>query len=339
MVERAATPALVNGLVTVVIPALNSARWIDAALASVLAQSYGAIEIVVVDNGSEDDTVDVVRRAAPGSRVLNASRRGPSAARNAGLDAARGEFVQFLDSDDLLQPDKVARHVAFARATGADVVWGGYARLYAGKSEDGGLLGPVVVPRIDPADVTGSLIRTEGFLHLAAALFSRRGPVATARFDESRLVVEDVQFLIRLKDSGATFLQSDSEVGFILREHDSPARASRVGDALFAQACVDNANLVAEGWDRSGVALTTERRAALASIYLHAAERFAIAGDCRALAARAHAVAMDPTCESRLPASRRLASRLLGFEAAARIARGFDRARSRARRAWGSIAR
>lgn len=90
-------------LVSVVIPCLNQAHFLRAALRSVAAQTWQPLESIVVDDGSTDDTSAVAREA--GALLLRQPNNGVSAARNAGLRAARGQFVIFLDADDELEPD------------------------------------------------------------------------------------------------------------------------------------------------------------------------------------------------------------------------------------------
>jgi glycosyltransferase involved in cell wall biosynthesis len=94
--------------VSVVIPTYNRARYITKAIESVLAQSYPSREIIVVDDGSTDDTPTVLRSYADRIRVIRQKNSGPSGARNAGIEAARGRWIAFLDSDDEWLPDKLA---------------------------------------------------------------------------------------------------------------------------------------------------------------------------------------------------------------------------------------
>lgn len=96
-----------NPLVTVVIPCFNAERWIRQAIESVLNQSYPKIEVVVVDDGSTDGSLDVVRSFGDSVICTTGPNQGPSAARNRGLKMARGEWIQFLDADDLLHPLKI----------------------------------------------------------------------------------------------------------------------------------------------------------------------------------------------------------------------------------------
>ena len=98
--------------VTVVIPAFNAAGTIARALASLRAQTYQQLEVIVVDDGSQDGTADLVAAEYPQARCIRQRNAGPSTARNRGVEEASGELVAFLDADDEFAPDKVARQVA-----------------------------------------------------------------------------------------------------------------------------------------------------------------------------------------------------------------------------------
>ncbi|HPI71773.1 MAG TPA: glycosyltransferase family 2 protein [bacterium] len=98
-------------LVSVVIPTFNRADLLPAAIDSVLGQTYERLEILVVDDGSTDHTMEVLRPYADRIRVIAGEHRGPSAARNLGMRAATGEYLCFLDSDDVYYPYKVQAQV------------------------------------------------------------------------------------------------------------------------------------------------------------------------------------------------------------------------------------
>lgn len=102
-------------LVSVVIPVYEGERFLAETLDSVTAQTHTPVETIVVDDGSPDNSVQVAS-GRPGVRVLRQAHQGVAAARNAGVAAARGELIAFLDQDDLWQPSKLALQVALLSA-------------------------------------------------------------------------------------------------------------------------------------------------------------------------------------------------------------------------------
>lgn len=103
-------------LVSVVIPTYNRAELLRQAVDSVLGQTYRPIELIVVDDGSTDRTPALLEQYAGRLRVLRQHNQGGTAARNAGARAATGEFITFLDHDDVMLPEKIERQVGFLMA-------------------------------------------------------------------------------------------------------------------------------------------------------------------------------------------------------------------------------
>ena len=125
-VATSAAPA-----VSVVVPLYNKAPHVEAALRSILAQSFTDFEVIVVDDGSTDGGAEIVAGITdPRLRLLRQDNAGAGAARNAGIAAARGRWVAFLDADDLWYPDKLARQLA-ALARSPELVWaaGAFMRI------------------------------------------------------------------------------------------------------------------------------------------------------------------------------------------------------------------
>ena len=109
-------------LVSVLIPCYNAERWIGEAIESALSQTHQPVEVLVVDDGSTDGSVARIESFGARVRLERSEHAGGNAARNRLLDLAAGEWIQYLDADDYLLPDKVARQVKFAEAEGLEVV-------------------------------------------------------------------------------------------------------------------------------------------------------------------------------------------------------------------------
>ncbi|MBD3561856.1 glycosyltransferase family 2 protein, partial [Planktothrix sp. FACHB-1355] len=98
--------------VSVVIPAYNAMRYLPATLDSVFNQTYTDLEILIIDDGSKDETVEWVAQITdPRVQLISQQNKGVSEARNAGIANARGEYIALLDADDLWEPTKLEKQV------------------------------------------------------------------------------------------------------------------------------------------------------------------------------------------------------------------------------------
>jgi hypothetical protein len=180
-------------LVSVVIPAYDAAKYLGETIESCLAQTYPAVEIIVVDDGSTDETAQVVARY-PQVRYVHQPNRGVSSARNCGARHASGEFIQLLDADDILLPAKIARCMnVFAASPEAGLVYSLYETRTADMRErhtiqpnwamPEGLILRELVSRLGPYFVPSCvLIRHSTFDSVGG-------------FDEELLTSEDWEFL------------------------------------------------------------------------------------------------------------------------------------------------
>ena len=120
--------------VSVIIPVYNAEKYIRKTLDSVLAQSFRDVEILLVENGGEDQSAEILREYAKQHaeiRLITCEKRGAGAARNAGMELASGEYILFVDADDYLpDPGTLEKYVKAAEQTGVDLVVGNYARLW-----------------------------------------------------------------------------------------------------------------------------------------------------------------------------------------------------------------
>ncbi|MBV9993111.1 MAG: glycosyltransferase family 2 protein [Alphaproteobacteria bacterium] len=206
---------------SVIIPVYNRADVLGEALTSVLAQTCQDFEIVVVDDGSKDSPGEAVERVGdPRIRFLSQPNRGGGAARNAGIDAARGRFVAFLDSDDVYLPTHLAAMRALLDGT-RDTV--GYARVVVDRGDGRTFLKP---PRaIRPGEHMATyLLSDRGFVPTITMVVPRE-TAARVRFHEDLRAAEDTDFAIRLFLSGQSFAMAE-EPGAVWKDIPDPGRTS-----------------------------------------------------------------------------------------------------------------
>ena len=105
-------------LVSIIIPAYNTEKYIGNCIESVIKQTYHNLEVIIVNDGSEDNTLGIITKARLRDNrvvVINQENNGPSAARNAGLKICRGDYVFFLDSDDWLIPNCIEKLISIKK--------------------------------------------------------------------------------------------------------------------------------------------------------------------------------------------------------------------------------
>ena len=129
-----------NDTVSILIPAYNAERWVGSALQSALDQSWPKIEIIVVDDGSTDQTLAVAKRYESAKvKVMQQENRGAAAARNAALREAQGDFLQYLDADDLLSADKTKEQLTLLQENPDYLSVSSAVYFFDGKDPDSGL--------------------------------------------------------------------------------------------------------------------------------------------------------------------------------------------------------
>lgn len=181
--------------VSVVIPTYDRSQLVRRAIDSVLAQTFRDFELLVIDDGSTDDTVQAIRRYQdPRIRLIQLpENRGVSAARNRGLSEAAGEFVAFLDSDDEWTPEKLERQVQRFLSAPANVgliYTGGYT-LNEGRA-------PTRFTPVHRGDLFPVLLE-ENVIHATPSVMIRRSVVdRVGNFDEDIPAIEDYDYWVRI---------------------------------------------------------------------------------------------------------------------------------------------
>ncbi|WP_141588216.1 glycosyltransferase family A protein [Myxococcus sp. AB056] len=200
---------------SVIIPTYNRARLLEAALASVFAQEERDFEVLVVDDGSTDDTLETLARHGERVRVLSQRNAGPGAARNLGIQAARGTYVAFLDSDDVWFPWTLATYRQVLEAEGTSLVLGTAALFSRAET--------LATMRREPLQV----LRFADYLASAEDRTPRTACVLAVRtealrrvggFTPLRISGEDYDLLYRLgTDPGFAWVRAPVVVGY--RQH------------------------------------------------------------------------------------------------------------------------
>ena len=191
--------------VSVIMPAYNARAFVAESIHSVLNQDYPNIELILVDDGSNDGTPEFAEQLDRRVRVLRQKNAGPAAARNRGLAAATGEFMAFLDADDVWLPRKVSLQVEYLQThPEVGVVFGGELRWYA--QADGSFAAPPTPLRQDEplrlvAQHSGWIyteLLLDSVIHIITAMVRRTVVETVGGLDESLRVGEDYDFWLRV---------------------------------------------------------------------------------------------------------------------------------------------
>ncbi len=236
---------------SVVLCAYNSAEWIEQAIESVLTQTCGSglLEIILVDSGSSDRTVTKAQaslsRCNVPFRLLVVPNEGPGRARNLGSQRSGGDWIQFLDGDDVLNPRKIEVQLEAAIAADPEVaiVYSDWSRL---RQQSGGWQsdGTIQAPALG-ADVLTDLLRAGNFVALGSHLVRRVWLERVGGFDERHWFIEDADLLLRLAMAGAKFAQVPSD-GPMFYYRQRGGSLSRRSERAFVEGCLRNARM-AEG--------------------------------------------------------------------------------------------
>lgn len=257
----------VNPIVSVIIPAHNYARYLVEAIDSVREQSLEDWECIVVDDGSTDVTPDVLARVTTGDpriRMYRQERAGPSAARNLGLRHARGRYIQFLDADDRLHPQKLANHVAaLDEDPSFDIVYGPTQYVTEGTP---GSVRPMHDPAISPLHrLTGApdkdllLLLAANRLAIEAPLVPASLIAAVGSFDPRLSRMEDWELWLRCALAGVRFRYAPSlEPMATVRVH-AASTSQREGPMIWAEIEIRRRLRMLLGQRRAAQALNSSR--------------------------------------------------------------------------------
>ena len=190
-------------LISVIIPAFNSGQFIAQAVQSVLDQTYHHFEVIVIDDGSTDTTKDVLREFNGHIRYCYQENRGPSAARNTGIAMAEGEYICFLDADDIWMPNKLEVQVAFmAQHDDIGLVFSDEEEVGLDMGQHRSILAQTLfrsdIVTQTPMQNAFKKLLVENFIPTSMVMVRRTCFGKAGLFDESLRVVEDRDMWLRI---------------------------------------------------------------------------------------------------------------------------------------------
>ncbi len=259
-------------IVTVLMANYNGDRFIEAALQSALQQTLHAIEVLVIDDGSTDGSVALIAAAAERDNrirlIASSANRGPGAARNLGLAAARGRWIAVADSDDLMHPERLERLVTAAEADQADIVADDLLLF-----DDAQRRPPETLLRgavaLAPTDISLNRFIHANALHRGRAVLGYLKPIIRSaflarsgvRYDPRLRIAEDYDLLARLLLAGARF-RLYPELTYFYRKHESSVSHRLTRHSLEPMLSADNAFRACLGAREPGVRAALDARRA-----------------------------------------------------------------------------
>ncbi len=197
-----------NPLISVMMPTYNNAKYIKQALESIYAQNYSNIEIIVVDDGSTDNTKEILQQYKD-IKYFYIEHKGISVARNTALENAKGEYIAFLDSDDYWLPNKLNTQMQYFKDhPDCEIVFTKYENFFEDEKlkTNKRAMHEKMMEKFLKQYLPSSIIKKE--------LFEKYG-----NFDENFSGVEDTEFLYRLLKKGVSISHIIPEVFYIRRIH------------------------------------------------------------------------------------------------------------------------
>jgi len=196
-------------LISVIVPFYNQEKYLAEAIASIQAQDYPAVEIIAVDDGSTDNSATIVRQLAPDAQYIYQPQSGAGKARNSGAQLAQGDFLAFLDADDLWQQNKLSIQFQALKSNPTLTMVFGHVKQFVSPDLNEQERKKILIPKmIMPAHLPGSmLIKSVAFFQVG-------------EFDTQWIVGEFIDWYLRAKDLGLN-CKMLPDIVLLRRIHDS----------------------------------------------------------------------------------------------------------------------
>jgi glycosyltransferase involved in cell wall biosynthesis len=196
-------------LISVIIPTYNRAHLIKRSIESVLNQSYKNLELIIVDDGSTDNTKDVID-SIKDERIIYVKQKnqGAAAARNKGIDTAKGEYISFHDSDDICHLDKLEKEIHTLKRNNADVVFG---KMFSFGN---------LIKRIRPENFEEGFLKKDD-LPLGVntgTLFAKKEVFINNKFDITLPSLEDFEIALRIKEKYSIYCINEPLIDYYIQQ-------------------------------------------------------------------------------------------------------------------------
>ncbi len=191
-------------LVSIIIPCFNKEKWLEQAINSCLNQTYSNIEIIVIDDGSTDNSLEIIKSYEDKIIWETGENKGANYARNRGFALSSGAYIQYLDADDYLLPKKIAKQVCYIEETLADVVYNDEKHiryLSNGKS----YLTEIKLDGL-PEDILELFLSCQAYIQTGNPLFKRKVITDSGGWDETLKAAQDIDFFRSVAMNGAKFV-------------------------------------------------------------------------------------------------------------------------------------
>jgi glycosyltransferase involved in cell wall biosynthesis len=218
-------------LVSILIPAFNSSKWIADTIRSAIGQTWPRKEIIVVDDGSTDETLSIARRFASREvSVVTQPNQGAAVARNTALSVSQGDFIQWLDADDLLAPDKIARQMdAGLGAAGARTLLSSASGSFIHRAADARFTASPLWCNLSPVEWLVRKLKHNAYMQTGTWLVHRQLTSAAGPWDTRLSCDDDGEYFARLvaASDGVWFVPEAR----VMYRMSGPGSLSVIGDA------------------------------------------------------------------------------------------------------------
>jgi glycosyltransferase involved in cell wall biosynthesis len=208
----------IHPLVSVIIPVYNCEKYLASALESILKQNYQPIEIIVVDDGSTDNTAQVARIFTDKIKYIYQENKGVSKARNTGVKIAEGEIITFLDSDDLWTFNKLQIQLNYLENNPNSSVVIGKTQFFK-------------FSKVNEIEEIQAIADPQLFLNLGSAIFKKAAFIQVGFFDETLQYSEDVDWFNRARENNISIFMHP-EVVLLYQQHQNNMTRNKAASEL-----------------------------------------------------------------------------------------------------------